>query len=239
MPDAPDPATDPAPAPGSFPDVAPDRVPDEVRAVARTVDVREVDGAPLDEVALAQTFHHDIDDVWEAVTDRHRIARWFLPVTGDLADDGHFSLEGNASGRVLECDPPHRFLITWEFGGETSWVTVGLEREGADDAGTRFTLSHRLPRAPQWDAYGPAAVGIGWDLALLGLTRHLATGQGVAQAEGQAWAASSDGRAFMRHVGRSWGYAHAASGVDVDEGTALAAAERSIAAYTGEPPSAS
>jgi uncharacterized protein YndB with AHSA1/START domain len=213
-------------------------VPDEVRAVARTVDVREVDGTPRDEAALAQTFHRDIDDVWEAVTNAHRIGLWFLPVTGDLVDDGHFQLESNAGGRVLECDPPHRFLITWEFGGETSWVTVGLEREGADDASTRFTLTHRLPRAPQWDTYGPAAVGIGWDLALLGLTRYLATGQGISQAEGQAWAASPDGVAFIRHVGRSWGYAHAASGVDVDEEAALAAAERSIAAYVGVEPTA-
>lgn len=217
------------------PGTAPQPTPDEARAVARTVDVREVDGALRDEVALAQTYHHDIEDVWAAVTRADRIARWFLPVRGNLADDGRFELEGNASGTVLECEPPHRFRVTWEFGGEVSWVSVGLEREGADDASTRLTLTHRLPRAPQWDVYGPGAVGIGWDLALVGLTRHLATGGAPIVSDGQAWLASPDGVAFIERVGRAWGFAHAASGVGVDEGEAMAAARRSVAAYTGQP----
>jgi hypothetical protein len=137
---------------------------------------------------------------------------------------------------VLECDPPHRFRITWELGGDVSWVTVGLEREGAGDASTRLTLTHRLPRSAQWETFGPAAVGIGWDLALLGLTRHLATAQRVTQVEGQVWAASPDGVTFIRHAGLAWGYAHAASGVDVTEAGAIAAAERAVEAFVGETP---
>lgn len=210
-----------------------DSTPDELRAVARTVDVREVDGEVRDEVRLAQTYHHEIEDVWAAVTRADRIGRWFLPVSGDLVDGGRYQLEGNAGGTVLECDPPHAFHVTWEFAGETSWVTVGLEREGTGDASTRLTLTHLLPRAPQWLTYGPGAVGVGWDIALSGLTRHLATGAALSPAQEHAWLASGDGVAFIRHVGRSWGFAHAASGVGVTEADALAAAERTIAAYTG------
>ncbi|GMA23539.1 ATPase [Luteimicrobium album] len=204
--------------------------------VARTVDVREEDGALRDEVVLAITLPHDIDAVWPAVTEASRISSWFVPVSGDLADGGHYQLEGNASGTVLDCRPPHRFRITWEFGDETSWVTVGLEREeseSGDDDATRLTLSHLLPRAPQWDAYGPGAVGIGWDLALVGLVRYLATRSSRTAQDATAWLASPDGVAFVRHSGREWGHAHAASGVE--EGAALAAAGRTVAAYLGEP----
>ncbi|GAA4849168.1 SRPBCC family protein [Luteimicrobium xylanilyticum] len=205
-------------------------------SVARTVDVREEDGALRDEVVLAITLPQDLDAVWPAVTQAEQISRWFVPVTGDLADDGRYQLEGNASGTVLDCRPPHRFRVTWEFGDETSWVTVSVEREesttGGDDA-TRLTLSHLLPRAPQWDTYGPGAVGIGWDLALVGLVRYLATRSARTAQDATAWLASPDGVAFVRHSGREWGHAHAASGVDED--AALAAAERTVAAYLGEP----
>lgn len=204
--------------------------------VARTVDVREEDGALRDEVVLAITLPYDLDTVWPAVTQAGHISSWFVPVSGDLADDGRYQLEGNANGVVLDCRPPHRFRITWEFGDETSWVTVGLEREesasGHDDD-TRLTLSHLLPRAPQWDAYGPGAVGIGWDLALVGLVRYLTTRSSTTAQEATGWLASPDGVAFVRHSGREWGHAHAASGVDED--AALAAAARTVAAYLGEP----
>ncbi len=30
-----------------------------------------------------------------------------------------------------------------------------------------------------WDRFGPGAVGVGWDLALMGLARYLASGTAV------------------------------------------------------------
>lgn len=223
-------------APGSPPTA--DELAAQVHAVARTVDVRTVDGELRDEVVLAQTFPVDVDVLWGAVTTAERIGRWFLPVSGELADGGRYAVEGNASGHVLLCRPPHGFEVTWEFADEVSWVSVELAREdeddtGVTDAGTRLTLTHRLPRAPQWETYGPGAVGVGWDTALLGLSRFLAAhGEGDARL-GTEWLASPPGFELVRASGRAWGHAHAASGVD--EAAALAAAARTVAAYTGRP----
>ncbi|PJI90928.1 SRPBCC domain-containing protein [Luteimicrobium subarcticum] len=231
-------------------DDAPNPTPDDLTAqigsVARTVDVRTVDGALQDEVVLAQSFAADLDTVWQAVSRTDRITQWFLPVTGELVDGGRYAVEGNASGTVLDCRAPHRFEVTWEFAGEVTWVTVELAREGEDgplevgpadppvvgDAGTRLTLVHRLPRAPQWESFGPAAVGIGWDSALLGLARHLAAGSTGGRLAPE-WVQSTGGLDFLEASGRAWGHAHAASGVADD--VAHAAAGRTVAAYTGRP----
>src|SRR5437667_221963 len=82
------------------------------------------DGAPL-------------GDVWDACTNPERIARWFLPVSGDLREGGSYQLEGNAGGRIERCDPPHGFTATWEWGGNVSWIELRLRE--ANDGGEGVT----------------------------------------------------------------------------------------------------
>jgi uncharacterized protein YndB with AHSA1/START domain len=55
---------------------------------------------------IRRRYHAPIDDVWDACTSPDRINRWLMPVTGDLRVGGTFSLEGNASGEILRCEPP-------------------------------------------------------------------------------------------------------------------------------------
>ena len=64
------------------------------------------------------------EDLWEACTDPERIARWFLPISGDLRPGGRFEFQGNASGTIERCEPPHSVDATWEYGGQTSWIEV-------------------------------------------------------------------------------------------------------------------
>ena len=78
----------------------------QIAAVNRGLQTMDVDGEPARVQTLAQTYPSPIDDVWDAVTTADRIARWFLPVSGDLRLGGHFQLEGNAGGEVQECAPP-------------------------------------------------------------------------------------------------------------------------------------
>ena len=119
----------------------------------------------------------DRADLWDCLTNPERIPRWFLPVTGELAEGGKYQVVGNAGGMVESCDEPRAFAVTWEFGGMVSWLAVSLT-EGTD--GTTLELVHEAPVDPDmWALYGPGAVGLGWDMALLGLGMHVETGEAV------------------------------------------------------------
>ena len=94
-----------------------------------------------------------------------------------------------------------------------------------------------MPVDADWAEFGPGAVGLGWDLGLVGLATHLATGAAVAAGEGQAWAASPDGLRFTTAGSEGWYEADVASGTDPT--VARGAADRTLAAYTGADPTAS
>lgn len=211
----------------------------QVAAVTREVASEEIDGFPSRVQTLAQTYPSPIDDVWDAVTTAPRIARWFLPVSGDLALGGRYQLEGNAGGVVQECAPPSggraHFKATWEFGGGVTWLTVRLTAEGAD--ATRLELEHvaRTEDVPEgfWEMYGPGATGVGWDGGMLGLALHLAgAGDGPTPEQAEAWAVSDEGQAFYRAAADGWATAHAADGADPE--TARRAADSTFAFYTGQ-----
>lgn len=209
----------------------------QVQAVTRRYRTEDREGEASHVQTLAQTYPAPLEDVWEAVTTGERIARWFLPVSGDLRLGGHYQLEGNAGGTVLECTPPAGgtagYRVTWEFGGGVSWVSVRLLAEG--DA-TRFELEHvaRVADLPEqmWDTYGPGATGVGWDGGLLGLGLHLgATGDSLSPAEAAAWAVTDEGTAFYRASAQAWAAAHAESGADPE--LTARNAEATYAFYTG------
>jgi uncharacterized protein YndB with AHSA1/START domain len=181
-------------------------------------------------VVLRRTYDTDPADLWQALTDQERIPRWFQPVTGDLQLGGRFQIEGNAGGEVVACDEPEHFAITWEFGGEVSWVDVLLTPDGD---GTRFELQHRAKVGGEhWDMFGPGAVGIGWDLSVLGLALHLESGGAqVDPVEVEAWSTGPEGVAYITGSGEAWGAAELASGVPADVNARRTKA--TIDAYTG------
>jgi uncharacterized protein YndB with AHSA1/START domain len=175
-----------------------------------------------------------IDDVWDAITNAERLPRWFLPITGDLKIGGRYQLQGNAGGTIKQCEPPKHLAVTWEFGGGVSWVTVRLSPD--PKGGTRLELEHAAHVEEHWKKFGPGAVGIGWDLGLLGLGRHLETREAVNSEEFHGWSSSDDGKSFMRLSGEDWCRADIASGAEPK--AAQESAARTIAFYTGETPPA-
>jgi uncharacterized protein YndB with AHSA1/START domain len=205
----------------------------QISAVDRRVGTRVLAAGEARTVEVSQVYDATVDEMWDACTNAERIPRWFLPVSGDLKEGGHYKLEGNAEGTIERCDPPHGFDATWEFGGQLTWIEVRFSAEG--DAGTRFALTH-IAHVDDglWAQFGPGAVGIGWDLALIGLALHLGSGASVDPAEVAAWNASDEGRLFTRRSGEAWRDAHLASGIDPAD-AAEAAAARTIAAYTESP----
>ncbi|MBP2707975.1 SRPBCC family protein [Microbispora sp. RL4-1S] len=211
---------------------------EQINAVRRTVGTRVLEAGEARVITVSQAYDTPLADLWDACTSAERISRWFLPVSGDLRVGGHYSLEGNASGTVERCDPPRSFAATWEMGDQVSWIEVRLTEEGEGRA--RFELEHVAHVDDKlWPEFGPGAVGIGWDMAVLGLALHLSSGVSMDPAEGAAWAASDEGRRFMTLSSDKWAEASIAAGTDPAE--ARAAAQRVLAAYTAfpEPPPAS
>jgi uncharacterized protein YndB with AHSA1/START domain len=179
-------------------------------------------------VCLARTYRADIDDVWDALTSPERIPRWFLPIGGDLKLGGHYQLEGNAGGEILACEPPRLLRVSWVMGGPDSFSEVEV-RLSAVDEGTRFELTHTATVPQQmWDQYGPGALGVGWDGAVLGLAKHLAGDEAPAE-DKRAFPFSEQGRAFNTGASQAWGEAYRASGAD--EQTVQAAVAATTAFY--------
>jgi uncharacterized protein YndB with AHSA1/START domain len=201
--------------------------------VTREVRTGSRDGVPTRIAIAARTYPTDVADLWDAVTNAARIPRWFTGISGDLVLGGRYQLVGNAGGVVERCEAPTAFAVTWEMGPMVSWVSVTLV---AVDGGTVLELVHEAPVDPDlWTQYGPGAVGVGWDLGLLGLQLHLA-GDAVpnAPAEADAFRTSPAGSEFIRVAGAGWAAAAIADGDE--EGAAHEAAERTIAAYTAAAP---
>lgn len=205
-------------------------VTEHINAVRREVGGRMLDAGEVRVATLSRHYQAELADVWDACTNPERIARWFLPVAGELELGGRYQLQGNAGGTITRCDPPHGFDATWEMGDDVSWIELRLTDEG--NAGTRFRLSHlALVDDDTWKQFGPGAVGVGWESGLIGLYLYLTTRNPVDPARVAEWSASGDGHRFLAASSAGWCDASIASGTDPAE--ARAAADRTTAFYTG------
>ena len=205
-------------------------VDNQLAAVERSVSSPERDGQPARAVTLARSYATTVEDLWDAVTTPDRIARWFLPVSGKLELGGRYQFEGNAGGTITHCEPPSFLAVTWEFGDNVSWVEARLAEDGAGRA--RLALTHTALLSDHWTEFGPGAVGVGWEMGLLGMELHL-TRPNEPKIDEQTFHLTPEGKAL--HIGSSeaWGEAAIAAGADPE--AARAAAGRTTAFYTGEP----
>jgi len=197
---------------------------DAIKAATREVGRQNLPEGPARSVVLRRNYPAPADDVWDALTDPERLARWFLPVTGDLRVGGFFQMEGNAGGRILSCERPTELVVTWVFGADIATTTgseVHVTLSPELDGSTELLLRHVAVVDPAlWEQYGPGATGVGWDLSFLGLGLHLAGG-GLDDAEG--WEESPEARAFMVASAESWGAAQLADGAAPEAVTAAVA----------------
>lgn len=202
---------------------------EELTLVQRRVADGQVPAGAARVISLSRTYAATVEEVWDALPDAERLSRWFLPVSGDLRPGGRYLFEGNAGGVVRECEEPTRLVVTWEMGepgpADTSLVEVRLT---SSDTGTRLDLEHRAQVPPEmWDQFGPGAVGVGWDGALLGLALHLA-GERLSGTPDEI-AADPAVMEFNVAAARQWGLAHRAAGADAK--TADAGAEATTSFY--------
>jgi uncharacterized protein YndB with AHSA1/START domain len=202
----------------------------EVNRVERRVGSRTLAAGEARTLTISRVYDTPPEDLWDACTNPERIARWFLPISGDLRVGGQYAFEGNASGTIERCEAPHSVDATWEYGGQVSWVELRLVPE--PDGRTRFVLDHIAHVGDDlWAQFGPGAVGIGWDQAMVGLTEYL--GDDFDREGVQAWMVSEDGIEFTRLASDSWAEASIAAGTDPAE--ARAAADNATGFYTPDP----
>jgi uncharacterized protein YndB with AHSA1/START domain len=198
----------------------------QINSVRRTVSTQALDAGSANSVTISRTYDAALDDIWDACTSPERIARWFLPVTGDLQAGGRYQIEGNAGGTIERCDAPRTFAATWEYGNTVSWIELRLHEESG---GTRLDLEHIAPAdGQQWKQFGPGALGVGWDLALLGLSLHLSKGRSASPPADETWTASADGRRFQSLSSERWGEADIAAGANPADARIAAAAVRAF-----------
>lgn len=201
-----------------------------INAMTRVVRNVERDGKPAKAVIASRVYDTDAADLWDALTSKERLPRWFAPVTGDLKLGGKYQVEGNAGGTITECERERKIALTWEFMGGVSWVMLTLSPAGA---GTRLELEHVAFAEEHWGKFGPGAVGVGWDLSFMGMARHLAEPEAPVAAEAvEGWFASDEAKAMIRTTSDAWGRADIEGGAGRDE--ALARAEATRRFFSGE-----
>ncbi len=117
--------------------------------------LRSADGAGI--VRLEDRFDTDMDDLWSALTDPHRLARWLGEVEGDLRPGGQFRARYFASGwegtgRVELCEPPQRLRMRTKSADEPDGVIEVTLTADADQ--TILVIEDRGVPLGQIAAYG-------------------------------------------------------------------------------------
>lgn len=198
----------------------------QLDAIQRDVTEQQTDDGEAVSVLLRRSYDSPIEDVWDAVTDPDRIARWLYPVSGDLEVGGTFQLEGNAGGEILGCEPPSLLKVT--FGGPTSIVELRLSEDDGGD--TLLELEHTVPMEMAGSGAGALFVGPGWDGALMSLGLYL---QGEVADDPVAAANSPEAREFSKQSVDVWTKVVETSGT-ADDGQVAAAREMSLAQFAPE-----
>lgn len=133
-------------------------------------------------VHMEDRFDTDIEDLWSALTEPSRLARWYGEVEGDLRPGGQYRARVFASGwegtgRIETCEPPRRLVVTGkdpdEPGEEVTEATLT-----ADGDQTILVIDQRgLP------LHQLAAYGAGLQIHVEDLAAHIA---GRARADANA-----------------------------------------------------
>jgi uncharacterized protein YndB with AHSA1/START domain len=131
--------------------------------------LRSVDGTGV--VRMEDRYHTGIDDLWSALTEPQRLARWIADVEGDLRVGGEFHASFTSGwqgpGRVDVCEPPRRLRLTMSPGQQDQTV-IEAELVAEGDHTSLAVEERGLPLTEL------AAHGAGWQAHLEDLAAHLA-----------------------------------------------------------------
>jgi uncharacterized protein YndB with AHSA1/START domain len=122
-------------------------------------------------VRVEDVYATEPHDVWSALTDPERLARWLGEVSGDLTLGGLFHARFTSSwtgpGRIDVCEPPHRLLVTLDPDSDESTEVEAILTATGDE--THLVIEER--GLPIGVLRGHAA---GWQTHVEDLGAHLA-----------------------------------------------------------------
>jgi uncharacterized protein YndB with AHSA1/START domain len=132
-------------------------------------------------VRIEDRYPTDINDLWSALTDPRRLARWYGQVEGDLRVGGKFRLYIEAdgwegSGTVEECEPPRRLRVTTRESDESWQKGQGAQPfdeviEATLTADSQHTVLVIEVQGLPLDKI--AFYGVGWQIHAESLAAHL------------------------------------------------------------------
>jgi uncharacterized protein YndB with AHSA1/START domain len=101
-------------------------------------------------VRIEDRYDTDIQDLWSAITDPHRLARWLGEIGGDLHLGGefraHFLASGwEGTGRVEVCEPPRRLVVITRDSDGSNEGPIELSLV-ADGGQTILVWEERVPQ---------------------------------------------------------------------------------------------
>ena len=132
--------------------------------------LRSADGEGI--VRVEDRFDTDIDDLWSALTDPARLARWIADVEGDLRLGGEFHARFTSgwegTGRVEACESPRRLLVVTKQTDEPDEEVIEATLT-ADGDQTILVIEARGLSVEYLAAYGA-----GWQVHVEDLAAHLA-----------------------------------------------------------------
>ena len=122
-------------------------------------------------VRMEDRYRTDADDLWSALTDPERLARWIAQVNGDLRPGGAFEASFTSGwegpGRVDVCEPRRRLVVTLSP-GEEEQTEIEVELVPDSDM-TRLVVEERGIPLDEG-----AVHGAGWQAHIEDLAAHLA-----------------------------------------------------------------
>ena len=131
------------------------------------------------QVRFRRSWPDPIEDVWSALTEPDRTARWFGSYDGERRVGGAGTLtmthEEGSTGepmRIDECDPPHRLVVRWE--SEQAWR---IELDLAEEQGRTVLVFTQV--FPAGTDAGDYVLGWHWYLDKLGAEVTGAPGPGA------------------------------------------------------------
>ena len=125
-------------------------------------------------VHVEDVYNTDIDDLWSAITQPARLARWIVTVSGDTSSGSDFGLEFTSGwsgfGRIEVCEAPRRLRVTtWSDEDAPGVIDATLSPEGD---GTRLIIEESGLPIEVYHAHGA-----GWQAHIEDLATYLAGGE--------------------------------------------------------------
>jgi uncharacterized protein YndB with AHSA1/START domain len=133
--------------------------------------LRAADGKGV--VRMEDRFDTGVDDLWSALTEPSRLARWIGEVEGDLRPGGEYRARFFASGwegtgRVEACEPPQRFVVVNKDADEPYENTVEVTLTADGDQTILVVEERGMPLDLLW------AYGAGVQIHVENLADHIA-----------------------------------------------------------------